>query len=932
MKTEDKKSTAVMESDISGYWEDVCQLSRDNNAKGLARLTKKVQVFTALPLEKRLFIAAGAGNGALVRELADAGASLNWQAEDVSNRNALASAASRGDIKMISTLVKLGADVNVRRPDGGTALMDASINGHLDAVRLLIKQGADVNICGDNNRTAVLLAASGGHDDVVTALVEAGADLNLVLDNGLCCIGAALGFEHFDLAGKILVLGANPNAKNNSGYSSLPGLAIQKAGVVFLRALAAAGLKFDDPQIRNEILEAAAVRAEPKVVEFLRNVGVDAPDVDFNQQDENGYTPLIAAVLARNLERARMLLEAGADTSLCDVDRETALSLAIDFNLHDFVELLREYKAQTRDYSSLDPVGAMLKAATDGALGSILDLKDDGVSLSVVDADGNTPLILATQNGHHGVVRALCQMGALINSKNKARQSAYAIAVSLDDQDVMRTLKEHSARDARDDSGSINHSILDFITGRASRPGKDQSPADDTSGLMAMFERTLKSALNEESEAESSDNRDEPKAPPAIINAIFEGDIEKIKELIDSGIDLGAASIQGMNPLHFSIAVGNVEIVNLILESGANIDLGIENETGMPPLVVALNRGKTDIFEMLLERGAKVNTSFCIRDTESQALLGGLTPLWTAASLGNSRACTLLLDRGAAIDSPSGNGHTPLTMAIQSDDDKTIQLLLKRGANPDPSIELHGGFKQSFTPMTLAAARGNIKAVKSLLARGASTESRDSEGWTALKRAVRTGNDDLVRMLVKSHADVEVEDHEGWRSIHNACAENYHDVVSTLLSAGADPNAPVRGGRYGDIGLTPLILAAMNGASSVVDLLIDQGADVNVLSLAGNTALCVALNAGYGVIARRLLEAGADPRIGKVEDLPPLLLACLYADKTGDTKDLKLVEYMLKRGADQNQEVDGQSIFEAVKMLKNRKLERLLSSHAAGTA
>ena len=211
-------------------------------------------------------------------------------------------------------------------------------------------------------------------------------------------------------------------------------------------------------------------------------MGIDAPDVDLNRQDKNGYTPLISAVLGKDEARVRKLLEAGVNTTLRDIDRETALSLAVDLKRERLVKLLREHGAESNDYGGIAPPAAMLKAAADGALGSVLALRDNGVSCNVQDAEGNTPLILAVKGGHHGLVRALCRLGVHANVRNRARQSAFQMATAQNDKEIIQSLKEHSVLDARGESGAIRWGVGDFMRGKSTRPGKSPEPESDDDG------------------------------------------------------------------------------------------------------------------------------------------------------------------------------------------------------------------------------------------------------------------------------------------------------------------------------------------------------------------------------------------------------------------------------------------------------------------
>ena len=97
--------------------------------------------------------------------------------------------------------------------------------------------------------------------------------------------------------------------------------------------------------------------------------------------------------------------------------------------------------------------------------------------------------------------------------------------------------------------------------------------------------------------------------------------------------------------------------------------------------------------------------------------------------------------------------------------------------------------------------------------------------------------------------------------------------VGQLLAAGADPNV------RGQIGLTPLISAALGGRADIAKLLVDKGADVNAKSDNGMTALMVAAAEGHKEVAQLLLEKGADPNILDPSGLTAFKMAALRQHK-----------------------------------------------------
>jgi hypothetical protein len=93
--------------------------------------------------------------------------------------------------------------------------------------------------------------------------------------------------------------------------------------------------------------------------------------------------------------------------------------------------------------------------------------------------------------------------------------------------------------------------------------------------------------------------------------------------------------------------------------------------------------------------------------------------------------------------------------------------------------------------------------------------------------------------------------------------------VGQLLAAGADPNA------RGQIGLTPLISAALGGRADIAKLLVDKGAAVNAKSDNGMTALMVAAAEGHKEVAQLLLSKGADANILDPSGLSAFKIAAL---------------------------------------------------------
>jgi ankyrin repeat protein len=156
---------------------------------------------------------------------------------------------------------------------------------------------------------------------------------------------------------------------------------------------------------------------------------------------------------------------------------------------------------------------------------------------------------------------------------------------------------------------------------------------------------------------------------------------------------------------------------------------------GEPALVQALREGAMKVVDVLLAQPGI--------DLETPAMNGN-TALMMAAYQHNAPAVTMLLARGAKVTQP---GWTALHYAAAAGDDAIARQLLERGAAIDaPSPPASG----KFTPLMMAAREGHDRTVQLLLRAGADPALRNSEGLTAQQIAARAGHQFIADALVNS--------------------------------------------------------------------------------------------------------------------------------------------------------------------------------------
>ena len=115
---------------------------------------------------------------------------------------------------------------------------------------------------------------------------------------------------------------------------------------------------------------------------------------------------------------------------------------------------------------------------------------------------------------------------------------------------------------------------------------------------------------------------------------------------------------------------------------------------------------------------------------------------------------------------------------------EAIALALEAGINPDLTDE------NGRTPLMLAAFNGHTEIAERLLEAGARVDLRDSTNRTAFMFACTGPNLKLVKLLHRRGANInDIDSHESWTPLMFAAAEGYSDVVQYLLSNGANPKA-----------------------------------------------------------------------------------------------------------------------------------------------
>lgn len=200
----------------------------------------------------------------------------------------------------------------------------------------------------------------------------------------------------------------------------------------------------------------------------------------------------------------------------------------------------------------------------------------------------------------------------------------------------------------------------------------------------------------------------------------------------------------------------------------------------------------------------------------------------------------LIVSLGACAepDQPS----VPLYLAIQRGDLDQLERHIHWGT--DINIALPGGRY----PLHLAAEKGRFVMVKTLLRNGADIGALTEQGDSALDLAILSGRTQVAELLLDSGAQL---DASALLLKAASLGVTDRDTVKFLVEAGADLEK-----RNGD-GDTPLLISIRQDNHRLATHLVNRGADVNVKTANGLSALDLARQLAYPELISLLQRQGA---------------------------------------------------------------------------
>ncbi|KAK9751264.1 Ankyrin repeats (3 copies) [Popillia japonica] len=301
---------------------------------------------------------------------------------------------------------------------------------------------------------------------------------------------------------------------------------------------------------------------------------------------------------------------------------------------------------------------------------------------------------------------------------------------------------------------------------------------------------------------------------------IQNGDINIVKLLLDEGADPNLADKYDEISLHAAVNAGNLDVIEELLRRGA--DINRKNISNRAPLQFAAEKGNTEVLRMLLEQEWINIENDCVDAACFSAIFGG-----------NPDLMNLLLDRITDVNVTAKNGDTLLHTAVLHRKLNIAALLMERGANKNAKN------KWGNTPLYCAVASENKDMVELLLVIiatrcGSKLRKRKRaqvNDWgieqevpaSLLREAVIIGKTEIIEIsssLLNKGLDCNVKFENGKTALHVAVCIGKLDVIKLLVEKGGDVNCKDSEDRTGQ---TPIDIAVNSRSTDIIKVLRPEG-------------------------------------------------------------------------------------------------------------
>ncbi len=639
----------------------------------------------------------------------------------------------------------------------------------------------------------------------------------------------------------LLFFGANPNIKNSS--DSPFAIAYDKSDFESAKLLIdyGADMRTSPWSDKKEYLSPLIVACRSGHIEIIKKILEKHPDL-LTQPTSNGYTPLQLACLANQLAAAQLLIEYGADPYALDFAGSAPFHLAIMKGHLPIVRMILE-KAPNKNtvIEQKNAAGCSpLQLACLHGHGDIIQLLvDNGANIRGMNSLHQTVLHAAALANHAELIPVLLKIAPdLLNQKNNDGKTPLYSACKCGSLEAASRLIELGA-----DIHAVNDKGETILHAAAQNPKCTPliplilKKAPELLEKLTLDRKTPLYLACEQNCSETARCLISNGATFNFFQAVFDNRLAVLKlllTLIPHGDKILEQKISGLTPLGCACSKGHAETVKMLLEHGADIT-ALNGPEECTALHLASRFGQTKAIEALLEKAPKLE-----EETKQRK-----TALHLACLHGHDPAARLLIAKGA-------DASRVLFDAALAGDIKALQTILE--IDPEIVSRFEGAW---MTPLYWACTGGHTDAAKLLIQNGSTIGN-------ALCAAASYGQNVTLQLLLDLASDKKsaLEQKAGnYTPLGWACYGRHDISARILLENGADPftalcDAAIHGNMAAILvlfkiipnkeallaqktsdGRTPLYLACTGGHLDIVQLLLDNGANIKEVNHYQHTVL-----------------------------------------------------------------------------------------------
>ena len=509
-----------------------------------------------------------------------------------------------------------------------------------------------------------------------------------------------------------------------------------KSGVLLLAALLAVGC--DTPRNRafKELARSGVEASGPSLVRALldqdaaRTALLLEAGVYTEQRDPLGRTPLGIAVENHDVTSVFMLLNAHAYVDTSVANHACVLGIAVEQGDALLIDALLDAGASSE---GLMPDGEQVLpwAIRQGRLELVRKMMKAGADPHLKDSAGNPLLHVAMESGRRDLMEALIQLGADPGATNAAGETTIHLALRQGWIDAVpqlasagadpnaagpdgRTLLEQAVDDENPQRTALFLSI-------GADPNHRQNPDDPSTPLQQAF--ASRSPVLFEIFLNHGAQPADGNWNTWLWQTFRKRDLAKARLLLAHAVRAASLGPEGARLLDAAVRAGTCDFVKLLLDYGC------------PPgdvLYPASARGDYPMVSLLLACGVSPGfTRVPSRDTALTAAIRGH----------HDPVAELLVQQGANTDLSTPEGQSVFHLAIATGCPRTVQQLLKSGANPNAPFVLPVSttflqqvrpgvmrwllkMDRNVTPLMVASDSGNVRTAQCLIKAGAKTQVR----------------------------------------------------------------------------------------------------------------------------------------------------------------------------------------------------------------